>query len=156
MHWCAQVSCHQDRKRPWLIISFDFERIILPETLSNGDNTKILNVVSGRLCVFAAVGDYSTYELWVLMEYGAVESWTRTHIIEKLDYYWWPLGFTRTGGIFAQGMCYYCGYRTWITYKPDSEIFTCSCYLGDGLLPIQVLDFVESLVAPVPRPLMGA
>ncbi|KAK2665643.1 hypothetical protein Ddye_004217 [Dipteronia dyeriana] len=157
VHWCARVSCYLDSKCPWLIVSFDFvdevfQKIMLPNDLSTSDGAKLLNVVNGCLCVFAAVDEVrSVYELWVMKEYGVVESWTRTCIIEKPDKYWWPLGFTRTGGIFAQGLCVH-GDSTLLTYQPDTKTFTCSCFpLNLPHIPIQVLTFVESLVAPIPH-----
>ncbi|KAL5788938.1 hypothetical protein ACOSP7_005887 [Xanthoceras sorbifolium] len=161
VHWCARVSCYVDSKCPWLIVSFDFadeffEKIMLPDNLSASDSNKFLNVVDGCLCVFAAVDEYSAYELWVMMDYGVVESWTRIYIIEKPDKYWWPLGFAKTGGIFLQGVCEH-GQSTLVTYWPDSQTFTCTCFpLELPHIPIQMLTFVESLVAPVPRHLIGA
>ncbi|TXG64939.1 hypothetical protein EZV62_011933 [Acer yangbiense] len=160
VHWCARVSCYLDSKCPWLIVSFDFvnevfQKIMLPNDLSTSDGAKFLNVVNGCLCVFAGVDEVcSSYELWVMKEYSVVESWTRTCIIEKPDKYWWPLGFTRTGGIFAQGVCEH-GDSTLLTYQPDTKTFTCTCFpLNLPHTPVQVLTFVKSLVAPIPPSLV--
>ncbi|KAH7574836.1 hypothetical protein ACOSP7_005883 [Xanthoceras sorbifolium] len=158
VHWCAQVSCYLDSKRPWLIVSFDFanevfQKIMLPDNLSLDDGAKFLNVVNGRLCVFAAADQkFSAYELWVMMEYGIVESWSRICTIEKPEKFWWPLGFTTTGSIFARGHCKH-GENTLLVYRPDRKKFKC---LGGHLphLPIQVLTFGESVIAPVPQPVI--
>ncbi|KAI9182741.1 hypothetical protein LWI28_028418 [Acer negundo] len=99
VHWCARVSwsCYLDSKCPWLIVSFDFanevfEKIMLPDILSNDNGAKFVNVVSGNLCVFAAADwDFSAYELWVMMEYGVVDSWTKMCKIKKPEKFWWPL-----------------------------------------------------------------
>ncbi|TXG64940.1 hypothetical protein EZV62_011934 [Acer yangbiense] len=90
VYLCARVSCYLDSKCPWLIVSFDFandvfHKIMLPDILSNDEGTKFVNVVSGNLCVFAAAdNDFSAYELWVMMEYGVVDSWTKMCKIESL------------------------------------------------------------------------
>ncbi|TXG64941.1 hypothetical protein EZV62_011935 [Acer yangbiense] len=155
VHWCARVSCYLDSKCPWLIVSFDFanevfHKIMLPDILSNDEGTKFVNVVGGHLCVFAAAdNDFSAYELWVMMEYGVVDSWTKTCTIEKTEKFWWPLGFTTTGSIVARGHCKH-DENTLLVYNRDRKKFKC---LGRHLprLPIQVLAFAESVIAPVPK-----
>ncbi|KAK0582638.1 hypothetical protein LWI29_027981 [Acer saccharum] len=155
VHWCARVSCYLDSKCPWLIVSFDFanevfHKIMLPDILSNDEGTKFVNVVNGHLCVFAAAdNDFSAYDLWVMMEYGVVDSWTKTCTIEKTEKFWWPLGFTTTGSIVARGHCKH-DENTLLVYNPDRKKFKC---LGrhHPRLPIQVLTFADSVIAPVPK-----
>ncbi|KAJ0076834.1 hypothetical protein Patl1_35893 [Pistacia atlantica] len=156
VHWCARYSCYFDSQCTWLIVSFDFSKgvfhtIMLPEDMSIDDDAKYLNILDGCLCVFAGTvrNSFRAYELWVMKEYGVIESWTRRCIIEKDQIFWWPIGLTRKGKIFVRGDCEHCG-NSLLSYDPNTEIFECL----DIHLPcfsIQVLTFVDSIITPVPR-----
>lgn len=152
VHWCARVSCYADSKCPWLIVSFNFENEIfqtirLPDSLSDEDGYKFLNVMNGRLCLFAATGGdkkFLTYKLWVMMEYGVFESWSRIYTFENTKT-WWPLGFSTMGTMLARGFCKH-GKDALLKYAPDKKKF--KCLENHIQLPIQVLNFSESIISP--------
>ncbi|KAK3193190.1 hypothetical protein Dsin_024500 [Dipteronia sinensis] len=147
-------SGHLDDFKVVTIFANANAEIMLPDILSNDNSAKFVNVVSGHLCVFATADwDFCAYELWMMMEYGVVDSWTKMCKIEKPEKFWWrPLGFTATGNLVARGNCKH-DENTLLVYNPVRKKFKC---LGGHLphLPFQVLAFAVSVIAPVPHPLI--
>lgn len=152
VHWSARFSCYHNSKCPWLIVSFDFTKedfntIMLPDEMANNDHPKIINVMNKNLCVFASIATpYYGYELWMMKEYGMVDSWSKLFKIEKGNACFWPLGFTKKGKIYVKGGCEH-GDLSLLTYDPDKKRFKCMGTHSSGYT-MQVLPFMESLVSP--------
>ncbi|CAH1428984.1 unnamed protein product [Lactuca virosa] len=80
LHWLANI---QENVMKQTIVAFDlgvetFCEILLPNSMHdyNVHHRNVLGVLGGKLCVMSGVRDGGC-EVWVMDEYGVVESWVK-------------------------------------------------------------------------------
>lgn len=61
-----------------------FREMMLPKGLVSGEHRLYILVCAESLSVLESTGTFvnPTFFIWVIMEYGAVESWTKLYIIQ--------------------------------------------------------------------------
>lgn len=88
VHWVGFSCCLQNEQCN-LVLSFDmgsdvFREMMLPKGLVSGEHRLYILVCAESLSVLESTGTFvnPTFFIWVIMEYGAVESWTKLYIIQ--------------------------------------------------------------------------
>ncbi|XP_047323899.1 F-box/kelch-repeat protein At3g23880-like [Impatiens glandulifera] len=100
LHWIAARNGEMDDWRSTTILSFDVSKETYSEILQPpyGDETSnpVLGVLSGCLFLLRNVEEIKG-EVWVMKEYGNVESWSKLFSIPYLD---GPIDFNSTSPIY--------------------------------------------------------
>ncbi|KAL4591315.1 hypothetical protein LXL04_004273 [Taraxacum kok-saghyz] len=128
LHWFGKNETGQ------VIVAFDlstetFREIHLPEI------SKYFGVLGGKLCVMSKVPDCEC-EVWVMGEYGVVESWVKHHVL-----YFIPHGFTlHSEFIFQVGNC---GVGLHDLIAATTKFFR---FRGGTKWRCMVVEYVDSLV----------
>ncbi|KAL4591317.1 hypothetical protein LXL04_004275 [Taraxacum kok-saghyz] len=85
LHWLGKNETGQ------VIVAFDlstetFREIHLPVSIRHDEEIlKYFGVLGGKLCVMSKVPD-GECEVWVMGEYGVVESWVKRHVFRQFNY----------------------------------------------------------------------
>nr|XP_043618950.1 F-box/kelch-repeat protein At3g06240-like [Erigeron canadensis] len=103
LHWFGYVVVDHDQgPRRQAIVAFDlcletFSEISLPDSIDNSSYYNAIGVLDGKLCVMSCSYSDTKYEVWVMNEYGAAESWVQNHVFSRFSTgssMVRPLGFT--------------------------------------------------------------
>jgi hypothetical protein len=144
LHWPAHTRAFQDPFRN-LIVSFNmkdeaFGEVGMPESLQGLENLDVnLALVDGLLALVPSNerGNKASQAVWVMKEYGVVESWTKLFDV-RIGGFRRVIGFTKSGEVLAHKSSLF-------SFGPSSKE-----YVKD--FPIHLLEhiyldtYVESLV----------
>ncbi|XP_021593053.1 F-box/kelch-repeat protein At3g06240 [Manihot esculenta] len=100
-HWCAKERDHSRN----LIVSFDLSNEViktaaLPDAFSSRYFWRTILCLNEHVALSLSTNHH--VELWVLLEYGVEESWTKLFTVAYPEYLemYLPLGFSRKGELF--------------------------------------------------------
>ncbi|XP_059661230.1 F-box/kelch-repeat protein At3g23880-like [Cornus florida] len=123
-HWIAFEKGKEQNR--YLILSFDmgsevFGEMVLPASVANGPKLKMsISLFGESLSLFCYDGDLSgTSErccIWVMQEYGVVESWIKLFTVDLAQEINKVLGFRRTGEVLVE-----MGDGELVSYDPESK-----------------------------------
>ena len=145
VHWPAYTPADQGAFRN-LIVSFDmenetFREVAMPKSLQGVEDLTVTVAVLVGLLALAPCNRYGSVEfhsVWVMKEYGVVESWTKLFDV-RIGVFHRVIGFTKSGEVLAHK-------AAWLfSFGPSS-----GGYVKD--FPIHLLEhiyldtYVESLV----------
>ncbi|XWS27968.1 hypothetical protein CRYUN_Cryun25bG0025800 [Craigia yunnanensis] len=115
VHWiaCEKVNDHGRSRCKFLLFGFDmgddvFKEIMLPESLSNLHDGSEMYIVPYRelssIAVIELVSLYEQCNVWVMKEYGMVETWTKMFSFGIVGTGPMPrvLGFRENGGLILR------------------------------------------------------
>ncbi|XP_075086382.1 F-box/kelch-repeat protein At3g23880-like [Nicotiana tabacum] len=147
LHWIA--TRNRDNIGPWFIASLNlidltYEEVALPPYVDNDNIKWKLGILGGNLCLFCHYNNI-LMDVWIMMENGVVESWTKVVSIPyfvELDYGLWPIFISQNDDIFLQGCSSLLLYNS--THNDLKQTKTQIHYSSR----VQFSLYIESLVPP--------
>lgn len=145
LHWLCATD--YEWKQP-TIVAFDlgeeaFHEIPVPE--ATRDSCIILGVLAGKLCVMSCVRD-GECGVWVMDEYGVVESWVKHHAFPQFGGGILPYGFTLRNEFLFQ-----VGGEDFALYDPIAAKLKTFKTMPSLYGISKVVEYVDSLVWVAPR-----
>ncbi|KAL4589353.1 hypothetical protein LXL04_002259 [Taraxacum kok-saghyz] len=147
LHWLGSID--DNRIIPDRIVAFDFgsetfREIPLPVSMLDPNYSCELGVLGQQIYVVSRVGD-GTLEVWVMEEYGVVESWVKRHVLSGFFGYSYPFGFTSHTEFLLQDNMDNLALYNLVTNK--TQIF--KNYPKEGEVE-KIVEYVDSLVWVTP------
>ncbi|CAI9273893.1 unnamed protein product [Lactuca saligna] len=132
------------------IVAFDlgaetFRVIPLPDSIQDGHSGHISNtlgILGGKVCVMSCVMDEEC-EVWMMNEYGVVESWVKNHVFSGFSGNIIPFGFTLRNEFLFQVSQH--GFGLYDPVEAKTKIFKVR---GRPYTTRKVVHYVDSLVWP--------
>ncbi|KAJ9554007.1 hypothetical protein OSB04_018052 [Centaurea solstitialis] len=148
LHWLGKLD---ECRKQETIVAFDlgdetFSEICLPVDTLNRRNT--VGILGGKLCVMSCVEDHDC-EVWVMNEYGVVESWTKHHAFSQFSFYVSPYGFTLNNEFLFEVPTYDDCPRLALYDSTEAKVKYFKFYRLFG--NVKVVEYVDSLVWIAPR-----
>ncbi|OMO55040.1 hypothetical protein CCACVL1_27429 [Corchorus capsularis] len=151
LNWSA--FRRQETGFSWIIVSLDLAKETFKEVLQpcygNGVSDKSLGLLNGCLCVFCNYGELYI-DVWVMREYGKIESWTKLFTIPYLSGPGFEL-FSTSKPLYVSGsdeILLHIGVKL-ILYNPKENTFRVPVIDEDHIFYMfQSAIYVESLVSP--------
>ncbi|XP_030543911.1 F-box/kelch-repeat protein At3g23880-like [Rhodamnia argentea] len=150
--WCPFHPLNDESS----LILFDvvkdvFQRIAVPDVLPLAQ--KYINLLDGCLSLIAYNSLTQLFDVWLMKEFGACESWTKLYTIGapadgSLGY--WPVGSANSGEIlFSKALESGIAKRHWVLllYNVGSEEFEEFGVELDSCFNVRVVPFIESLIS---------
>ncbi|KAJ9554008.1 hypothetical protein OSB04_018053 [Centaurea solstitialis] len=132
LHWLGKlVECRKQETK----VAFDlgdetFSEICLPVDYVDRQNTL----------------DHD-WEVWVMNEYGVVESWTKHHVLSQFSFYVPPYGFTLNTSFYLNLQQATCTILIWLCMIQVNHFK----FSGRLYSNVKVVEYVDSLVWIAPR-----
>ena len=144
-----------------IVLSFDlgdevFRLISLPNGKFGLDahiGTSVFNGLLSLICYEYRHLDIECCSVWVMKEYGIVDSWTKQFTIDLNMLYWKVLGFWKNDHVLVQKM--QSGGSMLFSYEPESQQVknlgfyrsTCYSYAGNYVRNLTLLDKPNDVVS---------
>lgn len=139
LHWFGYI----DDKRVHTIAAFDFGLnifcvISFPNPII-GHGSNVLGVLAGKLCIMSCTS-YRQCEVWVMDEYGEVESWAKSHVFSQFSGPIYPYGFT----LRNEFICYSIHDKDLALHDPNAANVKLFKVMNPNMW--KVVQYVDSLV----------